>query len=383
MRRQRWVLFIHLNLILLITKGFGQEHVKVQYEENKYAGWPANSGMWSWENEILVGYTYSNHRKIEGDGHAYDREVSMAKFSRSLDGGRTWKMEDAYVHGITEGTWEHHLGEKSISGRKLTKRIDFQNVNFAMNFRMRHETAGGTSFYYTYDRGRHWEGPFELQVNFSGPKSVGIVSRTDYIVDGKHSMTALITVAFDNGARNWRQVACVRTDDGGISWKQLSWIGPEGVNSIMPSTIRLSKNKLLTIIRRTKPAAMVSYLSEDNGSTWRQLKDPVQVDANGHPPALVQLASGKLCLVYGIREAATMDSGIGMYVTYSSDQGITWSTPDLLRGKDGARWDIGYPKAIVRPDGKVVATYYYNQASSGDPFRYIAATLFDPETSKK
>ena len=355
------------------------KHVKVFYEDGKYGGWPANGGMWNWGNEILVGYTVADHK--DKKSHTYDVKSSIAKFSRSLDGGKTWTMEDAYQNGITEATWEHNI-EGGTKGRELTEKIDFTRSNFALTFRMRHTTKNGTSFYYTYDRGKTWQGPFELKVNFPGRNPIGIVSRTDYIVDGKYEMTAFITVAFKDEKTDWREVACVRSKDGGITWEFLSWIGPEKVNSIMPSSLRLGPNKLITIIRRTKPAEMVSYISEDNGKTWNQANDPVKVDFNGHPPALVKLKDGRLCMVYGIRQEKTMANGIGMYITYSSDEGKSWDKPELFRGNDGANWDIGYPRAVVLPDGKVVTTYYYNNASDGNKYRYIAASILTPKKSK-
>lgn len=360
-----------------------QEHVKVQYKKEKYAGWPANWGMWNWGDEILVGYTYASHKNIKGHGHSYNRESARSKFSRSLDGGLTWHMEDAYASGICDSTWENNLKEKEIvPPKKLIEAIDFTKENFALNFRMKHETEGGTVFYYTYNRGKTWNGPFSLDVEFPGPKPVGIVARTCYLVEGQKEMTAFLTVAFKSGKKDWRQVACVKTFDGGLTWKHVSWIGEAGINSIMPAAVRLSPNKLLTIIRRTKPAAMVSFESVDNGATWTQLINPAKVDANGHPPALVKLKDNRLCLVYGIRVDTTMTTGVGMYVTYSSDEGKSWSDPRLLRGNDGAGWDIGYPRAILRPDGKVVATYYYNNVKQGDKYRYLAATIFDPDEHK-
>jgi len=30
-------------------------HLKVFYEKSRFAGWPANNGIWQWGNEILVG----------------------------------------------------------------------------------------------------------------------------------------------------------------------------------------------------------------------------------------------------------------------------------------------------------------------------------------
>lgn len=357
------------------------QHIKVFYEKGKFGGWPANWGMWHWGNEILVGYTMADHK--DRKGHNYDRETAVAMFSRSKDGGLTWKQENAFDHGITEPTWENHIQKGAKSAAPLKNKIDFSKKDFALTFRMRHEVKDGTSFYYTYDRGRHWVGPFDLKVNFSGPGPLAIVSRTDYIIEGKYEMTAFLTVAFEEGDKNWRQVACVRTTDGGLHWKHLSWIGPAGINSIMPSSVRLGKQKLLSVIRRTQPAEMVAFLSDDNGYTWKQLPDPVKEDSNGNPPALLQLKDGKLCLVYGLREQKTLPDGIGIYVTFSADQGTTWSRPRLLRGHDGATWDMGYARAVQLPDGKVVATYYYNNADNGDKYRYIAATIFDPARYEK
>src|SRR5690606_9211539 len=110
-------------------------------------------------------------------------------------------------------------------------------------------------------------------------------------------LTAFLTVGFRKGDTHWRQVACVRTRDGGLSWQHLAWIGAAEINSIMPSSLRLGPSSLLTAIRRTKPPEMVSFLSEDDGRTWTQLKDPVPVASNGNPPALLKLQDGRRCII--------------------------------------------------------------------------------------
>jgi hypothetical protein len=356
------------------------QHVKVFYQSGKYGGWPANWGIWSWGEEILVGFTHADHQG-EGSGHTFEQKSSLAKFARSLDEGNIWSIEDAYKNGITEATVEHNLGNISKPSKKLKTGIDFTHPDLALTFRMITMLDGPSSFYYSYDRGRNWEGAFHLLVDFPGRNPAGIVTRTDYIVDGKKELTAFLTVGFREGEKNWREVACVRTTDGGMTWKHISWIGPQGINSIMPSSVRLDESRILIAIRRTerKNPRMVCYLSEDNGITWKQIDDPIRVDANGHPPALLKLGDGRLCMVYGIREEQTMPDGIGMYVTFSSDDGKSWNKPILIRGKDGANWDIGYPRAVLMPNGKVVAIYYYNNANYGDKYRYIAATIFDPK----
>ncbi len=353
------------------------KNVKVFYEKGKYGGWPANWGVWSWGNEILVGFTMADHLDKES-GHTFNQKTAHAMFARSLNGGISWSIEDAYDHGITESTVENNLGDKSIPARKLVEGIDFTHEDFALTFRMCDMIVGPSSFYYSYDRGKTWNGAFNLSVDFPGRQPAGIVTRTDYIIEGKHEVTAFITVGFVEGDQNWRQVACIRTTDGGITWKFISWIGSEKINSIMPASIRLNTSSILTLIRRTKPPRMVEYISPDNGNSWQELDDPVRVDGNGNPPALLKLKDGRLCLVYGLRRNETMPDGIGIYVTFSADEGKSWGTPVLLRGKDGACWDVGYPRAVQLPDGKVVAIYYYNNANQGDKYRYIAATIFDP-----
>lgn len=362
------------------NKRIETEHVKIFYETGKYGGWPANWGMWSWGNEILVGFTQADHLDKNGKSkHSFDRKSAIAKFARSIDGGKSWTIEDAFEAGIVEATVEHNINEKSRPATMLTEPVDFTHPDFALTFRMVDMYTGPSSFYYSYNRGRTWEGAFRLKTDFPNRQPAGIVTRTDYIIEGKHELTAFLTVGFRENDKKWREVACVRTTDGGKTWKFLSWIGPEKINSIMPSSVRLDTTRILTVIRRTKPPRMVSFLSEDNGYSWKQLNDPVMVDSSGNPPALCKLKDGRLCLVYAVREPETMPDGIGIYATFSEDEGQTWSEPVLIRGKDGAGWDIGYCRAVQLPDETIVAVYYYNNINAGDKFRYIAATRFRPE----
>lgn len=116
----------------------------------------------------------------------------------------------------------------------------------------------------------------------------------------------------------------------------------------------------------------------DNGKTWGRLKDPVaDTGRGGSPPALVKLADGRLALGYAYRS----EYGSRMNVRFSSDKGNSWSDEIVLRGGDGASRDVGYPRMLQRPDGKIVIIYYWNNAltEGAKPYRYIAYTIFDPE----
>src|SRR5215813_2293043 len=75
-------------------------HVKVYAEPGRFGGWPANHGIWSWGNEILVGFS-AGYFKDNGPGrHAIDHEkLEEHLLARSRDGGQTWNVENPAAKG--------------------------------------------------------------------------------------------------------------------------------------------------------------------------------------------------------------------------------------------------------------------------------------------
>ena len=352
------------------------EHGVVFSENGKFGGWPANNGIWVWGNEILVGFVEADFKETKGL-HTYDSNTALHKYARSKDGGYTWIIEDAYEHGQT--AWAHdnivsddkaELPEVMLDGVE-----DFTNPNFIITFQRHNNNNGPTHFYYSNNRGVKWEGPFI----YPDLGTDGIASRTDYIVDGTKEMIAFLTVAKSNKKEG--RVALSRTEDGGLNWEIVSWIGfePEGFD-IMPSSLRLSPSKLLTVIRtRTSNGLdlLTSYLSDDNGETWGRLKDPVaDTGQAGTPPTLLKLQDGRLALGYVYRS----NYGSRVNIRFSSDEGLTWSDEIVLRYGEGTNRDAGYPRMVQREDGKLVLIYYWNNANKkgGQPYRYIASTIVDP-----
>src|SRR5262249_25446597 len=149
--------------------------------------------------------------------------------------------------------------------------------------------SGASRFYYSYDRGHTWKGPFRLPL-FAQP---GIAARTDYIVNGPHDCLLFLTAS----KRNYHEgrPICVRTHDGGKTWKMVSTIGPEPKGyAIMPSTVRLSPRELLTTIRRLEedrqPRSWIeAWKSLDDGRSWSLLSVPVPDTGEGNPPHLLKL----------------------------------------------------------------------------------------------
>ncbi|MCA9076206.1 MAG: exo-alpha-sialidase [Planctomycetaceae bacterium] len=356
--------FAVLMLLLAPLSANAQEeaihHTVVYQQEGEFAGWPANYGIWSWGDEIVVGFVVGYHKINPRGGHDIDPDKpSVPRQARSLDGGETWNVEIP-----------NYLDEegKEADPTKLTEAVDFSDPNVALRFK-------GGVWHYSLDRCHTWKGPFELP-SFDRPN---LQARTDYLIEGPKRVTAFIAASKSETPQEG-QPACIRTADGGLTWDLVGWIGPEPPKdygyAIMPATVRVGEQGYLSMIRRggvfdgKRRWWVEPYLSPDDGKSWYLLDSPV-IENSGNPATLTRLENGAIALAYGMRR-----SPYGIRVQHSEDDGQTWSRVTSIRS-DGSSWDIGYPRTVQRADGKCVTVYYYHNSES--PQRYIACTIWDPE----
>jgi hypothetical protein len=353
------------------------EHVDVYSEPGRFGGWPANHGIWSWGDEILVGFGRGYYKNLGPTRHHIDRDKPEEHvLARSLDGGRTWTLEHPNEKNmlIPEGAGKGLHGTElpdhpPIPAVPCPGGIDFTHPDFAMTVRMNDKDSGTSRFYVSYDRGHTWSDPYLL------PKwdQPGVMARTDYLVNGKHECMLFLTAAKSDNAEG--RVICVETKDGGKTWEFLSYIGPEPEGfKIMPSTVRLSETELLTALRCREETwrGIETYRSEDNGKSWTYVDRTVPDLGEGNPPDMIKLRDGRVALIYGYRA-----DPFGIRAKLSSDGGRTWSEEFHLRDDGGGR-DIGYCRSVQRSDGNIVTTYYFCDDADGD--RYIAGTIWDPGT---
>ena len=263
-------------------------HVVVYAEEGRFAGWPANHGIWSWGDEILVGFS-RGYYKDQGPFHHIDKEKPEEfLLARSRDGGATWSVEEPRPPGALVGTpgMRHGLMPPGVPREQpvdLHEPIDFdpprlrddrphgeherRSVALLLLVRPRPDLAGPVPPAAVRPEGGH--GPDGLHRERPG--------RLPAVPDRVQ------------GQRPEGRPFCRRTTDGGLTWRFLSFIGPEPAGyAIMPSTVRLSPTDLVTTIRRRDPPRswIDAYASHDDGQTWSFLSTPEPDTGEGNPPSL-------------------------------------------------------------------------------------------------
>jgi len=319
------------------------KHVVVYREPGRFCGWPANGGCWSWGNEILVGFTLGFY-SLNDETHSIDTDLpSKLVFARSRDGGETWMLEDPDANSSTPAT--NTLPDAGL---------DFAHPDLAIR-------AWAGLWKFSLDRGRTWSK--EIHFPFEDAK---LTARTDYQVLGaKTGLFFLSEEKSDVKSEKPDRTFCALTSDGGKTFQCVSWLTTDSPRSVMPSTVRLPDGRYMSALRRredTRPRDRLpttrnwieAVESRDGGKSWHFLSHVASTDRgerNGNPPSLVRLADGRLCVTYGYRGVP-----YGIRAKLSADQGRTWSKEILLRG-DGATWDIGYTRSVVRPDGEIVTVY--------------------------
>src|SRR5207248_3747085 len=81
------------------------QHVVVYHRPGRFGGWPANHGIWSWGDEILVGFSAGYHQDLGPNRHNIDHDKPEEHLlARSKDGGRTWSIENPATQHVLVGT---------------------------------------------------------------------------------------------------------------------------------------------------------------------------------------------------------------------------------------------------------------------------------------
>lgn len=352
------------------------EHFAMHAEAGQFIGWPANNGIWKWEDgEIMLGFTRGEFaQKSSHDIGDENRESWLAK---SKDGGSTW--ETFKPKGF--------VVDSAMNVKYLPESLNFEDKDFALRlagtgYHGSKIPEGG--FFYTLDRGNTWEGPFGFNGLSEANELEGmeLTPRSDYLIEDSNSALFFMAARIPNTGMTDKPFVA-RTRDGGKTFEFVEWMieQEDPYRGVMPATVKTSEGKLISAIRRRDVEGehknlycwIDIYTSEDNGESWDFLSRGGETGIrNGNPPAMIILTDGRLLLAYGNREHQQIR------VRVSSDEGKTWGPEIVLR--QGEETDIGYPRMVQNEKGEVIVFYYW--ADSADSEKYIAATVFDPDLVK-
>ena len=98
-------------------------NVTIYKTPGRFGGWPANHGVWSWRNEILVGFSAAYFQFKSPNRHPYDHsKPEVPTLARSTDGGETWTIEEP------SSLRPPSQGAKLLT---LTEPMNFSDPNFA------------------------------------------------------------------------------------------------------------------------------------------------------------------------------------------------------------------------------------------------------------
>lgn len=386
----------------VISEVENAEHVIVYSQSGRFAGWPANNGIWLFHgNEILVGFTEAEY-KLSDSHNAIEPYRSW--LARSRDGGITWTCGDPSGYVGDFGDMPELI--------QVTVPIEFDHPEFAL--RVVGEGYHGCGdprghFFFSLDAGNTWSGPFGFGDLTGFPELqkynlTEITPRTDYIITGK-TECLIFMGAREAGVFGSDRLFCIQTTDGGQTFQFRGWVVKpfredemEGVvtvnlfddparnpfatecRAVMSESLRLPDGRMISVMRRKYDKDddtfnwLDAYVSADNGATWSFLSYVAGTGmGNGNPPAIELLTDGRLAAVYGERTQGTIQ------VVYSSDLGKSWSAPQILMqgfwSEDMEYNDLGYPRLMQRADGKLVAVYYY---STREHLHHLRATIWQP-----
>lgn len=116
----------------------------VYRQPGRFAGWPANYGMWNWGSEIVVIFTEGTY-KASTISHARDKSQPFTTLqARSLNGGKTWNVTpfpgnvpgnrplSADEHVLPELSLEAFLAKDDSQLLRCDGGIPFSHPDFAM-----------------------------------------------------------------------------------------------------------------------------------------------------------------------------------------------------------------------------------------------------------
>ena len=224
----------------------------------------------------------------------------------------------------------------------------------------------GENFYYvpsvrwivvmrSFDNGVTWDGPYTVDASAYSKTDAAVFASVVELADGKILMP--ISVTDHDTGRHVAALVC--STDKGKTWgpyaEITSWSSkdPDTMSFGLPTVVAYDDNHLIAAGWTGGEVGTLVSESHDAGKTWSPVR---KVVSKGECTHVSVTNRGTTILTYGYR---TQPFGIRVWPSY--DKGQTWKPGDAaaLRS-DGAMRDLGYPRTIQLPNGKLLTIYYFN-----------------------
>lgn len=326
--------------------------------------------------EILAAFN-----EERGMFHADDGWASLI---RSKDGGKTWDpTTKTTILGCTESVsnWDPAITQLA-DGTLIVALCQRHHAPFRMGFGY---NWIGTFVLKSSDNGHTWTDPIIVNVQpmkHGGTRTAALELPNGSLLLGVYGR---LTQFGEYGGYEARRAYLVRSDNGGAHWSFGSTLAydPAGIIYYQePAFLRLDNGTIVCMIRAEKLPdwshdALYVTFSDDDGASWSR---PKRTNIWGYPPHLIKLNDGRILCTYGYRRDEGGNKGCISKDGYTWDvsQQFTINTGGHVPAAKGVRerWHMGYPSTVQMEDDTILTLYHQYDET---PLQYVAGTRYKLE----
>lgn len=171
-------------------------------------------------------------------------------------------------------------------------------------------------------------------------------------------------------------VACLLSDDQGLTWRRSSEITVDTPRGVMePQIVETSPGRLFCLFR-TKGGCLYQAESVDAGATW-SASTPTALPSPESIARMIRLRSGRVLVVWNNVSSVTQHPRHPLSAAVSCDGGGTWSAPRVLADETGAN-QLSNHGIVQLDDGRIlvgISHYHAIRPMSSD----LDMAIFDEE----
>lgn len=312
-------------------------------ETGIYAGWPANHGLWQWDNEILVGFIAGKYLESDLCVHRVEGKLDFLQ-ARSMDYGQTWNIEKTMIQEI-------FLEYNCIPFKGKFKDTIFRvRGNYDHGGDILSPSAG---FYSSEDRGNNWTGPhlFEgLDFNSGAENSSRTCVLNDkfYLTRKKEMIWASDEVMVIEYIDKFKEVDSLKRD----------------YRTVMPSVVECEMGLFMAVRIKNHPEIRDGIeIFKKSSNSWVSIKIFDTGNNNGNPPNL-SYKDGKLYCFYGNRRNKQI-------VSQSTEDLLNWENKILA---EAITDDFGYCQSFKTKEG-IGIIYYEDNGIDRSEIKMVEACL--------